>query len=162
MYLLSLRVRTAVTITNPNPVLARHPRLLPRIDAHTGLFERAIVASGPCIVPSEGWGPDTEEAGLKLGNRLMKSLNASSIEELRMMPPQLLQWDNDTLSSDNFAGYSYDHHVLQAWPAEVRAAITGLRARPSGKNVRPSHTCMCMCMLLVLRLTCGAILWRPH
>ena len=32
-----------------------------------GLFQRAIISSGPCIVPSEGWGPATLADGYRLG-----------------------------------------------------------------------------------------------
>jgi hypothetical protein len=35
----------------------------------------------------------------------MKRLNASTIDELRALPPQLVQWDNASLVSDNFAAY---------------------------------------------------------
>ena len=81
-----------------------------------GLFSRAILSSGPCIVPSQGWGPATEAFGNQLGVDLMKRLNATSIADLRGLPPQLLQWDNATLGSDNFAGYSFDGGVIPAWP----------------------------------------------
>lgn len=68
-----------------------------------GLFERAIVSSGACLVPSQGWGPHTVDFGLALGAKTMARLNATSLDELRALPPQLLQWDNETLMSDSAA-----------------------------------------------------------
>ena len=64
-----------------------------------GLFRRAIVQSGPCIVDSEGWGPGTVAAGYSLGASLASSLNASSLDALRALPARALQWDNATLNS---------------------------------------------------------------
>ena len=115
------RVCLALLLTAPYPT-----------NSPPGLFARAILSSGPCIVPSQvadnlpasscgtstsyfpltnaikhllqGWGPATEAYGNTLGASLMKRLNASSIADLRALPPQLLQWDNTTLGSDNFAG----------------------------------------------------------
>jgi para-nitrobenzyl esterase len=62
----------------------------------SGLFRRAVVQSGPCIVPSSGWGPHTAAFGASLATKLMASLNVSTVEALRALPPQRLQWDNDT------------------------------------------------------------------
>ena len=61
-----------------------------------GLFRRAIVQSGPCVVPSQGWGPATLEAGLARGVSLAHTLGAPTLAELRSLPPQRLQWDNAT------------------------------------------------------------------
>lgn len=69
-----------------------------------GLFRRAIVQSGPCIVAGEGWGPGSSAYGLELGANLTKRLGAPTLADLRALPPQLLQWNNDTLMDDNFAG----------------------------------------------------------
>ena len=77
----------------------------------SGLFRRAIVQSGPCIVSSEGWGPGSAQAGYTVGFALRQQLNASTIAELRALPPQVLQWDNTTLSSDLFSGYWLDGTV---------------------------------------------------
>ena len=87
-----------------------------------GLFRRAVIQSGPCIVPDQGWGPASQKAGRALGEALLARLNASSVDELRALPPQALQWDNDTLWSDDFSGYSYDGGVLSREPAHVYAA----------------------------------------
>ena len=84
--------------------------------AARGLFHRAVVQSGPCIVPSSGWGPHTPQYGYEKASRLMRDLNASNVDELRQLPPQLLQWDNETLGSDNFAGYFFDDGWLSEWP----------------------------------------------
>jgi carboxylesterase type B len=84
-----------------------------------GLFRRAAIHSGPCIVPSEGWGPATVAYGYDTGAKLLAALNATSLDELHSMPAQRLQWDNVTLGSDNFAGYSFDDGgVLSEWPAQ--------------------------------------------
>ena len=77
-----------------------------------GLFRRAIVQSGPCIVAGEGWGPGSSAYGLELGANLTKRLGAPTLADLRRLPPQLLQWNNDTLMDDNFAGYFVDGLVL--------------------------------------------------
>ena len=73
-----------------------------------GLFRRAIVQSGPCIVESEGWGPGSVAAGYALSASLAASLNATSLAALRRLPPQSLQWDPATLNSDDFSGYFLD------------------------------------------------------
>ena len=91
-----------------------------------GLFRRAIVQSGPCIVESEGWGPGTAKAGYALGASLASALNATSLDALRALPPQALQWDNATLNSDTFSGYFLDDSeadgVLPTPPREVYAS----------------------------------------
>ena len=58
-----------------------------------GLFRRAIVQSGPCIVAGEGWGPGSSAYGLELGANLTKRLGAPTLADLRRLPPQLLQWN---------------------------------------------------------------------
>ena len=45
-------------------------------------LERAIVQSGPCIVPSSGWGPHPAAYGYSLTTKLLRTLNASSVDEL--------------------------------------------------------------------------------
>ena len=37
-------------------------------------------------------------------------------------PPQLIQWDNETLNSDDFSGYSFDGGVLSEWPESAYLA----------------------------------------
>ena len=89
-----------------------------------GLFRRAALSSGPCIVPDSGWGPHSVVYGYNLTKKLLVALNVSSLEDLYELPPQRLQWDNDTLDyDDNFAGYSYDDGgVLSMWPEEAYRA----------------------------------------
>ena len=86
-----------------------------------GLFDRAIIQSGPCIVPSSGWGPHTIQYGYAKSQKLMSLLNATSIDDLRKVAPQRLQWDNDTLGSDDFAGYFNDDYLLGRgkWPLDA-------------------------------------------
>lgn len=86
-----------------------------------GLFRRAIIQSGPCIVPNEGWGPHPVDYGLNLSTRLMTALGADSLIALRALPPQKLQWLNETLYDDNFSGYFDDGFSLPKPPAAAYA-----------------------------------------
>lgn len=87
-----------------------------------GLFHRAIVQSGPCIVPAEGWGPQTAAHAEAMGAELRQQLGAVTLAELRALPAQRVQWSNETLNSDNFAGYALDGFVLSAPPRAAYAA----------------------------------------
>ena len=89
-----------------------------------GLFHRAIIQSGPCIIPSNGWGPHTIAFGYNLSAALMARLNASSIAALRALPAAAVQWDSGTLGLNGFSGYFFDDGFLDEWP---RAAYEGGR-----------------------------------
>lgn len=75
-----------------------------------------------CGPHTNGWGPTSQASGRAYGAALLGRLNASGVEALRAMPAQLLQWDNTTLWSDNFAGYSVDGGVLTTMPAAAYAS----------------------------------------
>lgn len=93
---------------------------------HACICAGAIISSGPCLVPSEGWGPGTEAAGYDLTSKLMRNLNVTSLDELRGLPAAIVQWDSVTLNTDDdFSGYSYDGHVLTAMPADVYSGVAG-------------------------------------
>ena len=98
-----------------------------------------MIASGPCLVPSSGWGPHTEAYGYKLGAELMGRLHAPSLRQLRELVPQQLQWDNSTLGSDNFAGYFYDGVGATGMRMRI-AACAGACARMRGATVGV-HAC---------------------
>ena len=67
---------------------------------------RAARASSPARA-----GPGSSAYGLELGATSQR-LGAPTLADLRRLPPQLLQWNNDTLMDDNFAGYFVDGLVL--------------------------------------------------
>eukprot|EP00854_Cymbomonas_tetramitiformis_P017896 gene17896-21308_t len=58
-----------------------------------GLFHRSIVQSGPCIVPAEaGWGPGTASFGAAVSEAVMRSVNATSLAQLREVTESELIW----------------------------------------------------------------------
>eukprot|EP00040_Diaphanoeca_grandis_P034062 m.209755 g.209755 ORF g.209755 m.209755 type:complete len:597 (+) comp33050_c1_seq6:89-1879(+) len=95
------------------------------------LFKRAIIMSGPCIQgpPNKGWGADNLVTGEKIAKEVMANVNVSTLEELRSVKAELIQWpseymDNLTLAP-YFSGYFDDELIVPGNNAEVRWA-TGL------------------------------------
>eukprot|EP00439_Symbiodinium_sp_Y106_P080831 s640_g19.t1 len=88
-----------------------------------GLFQRAILQSGPCFggPPNRGWGPRNETYGRQITSEVMKALNVSSLQELRKVPAEQVQWPaytmNDPAVAPYFSGYFEDPGLLPA-PAE--------------------------------------------
>ena len=93
-----------------------------------GLFHRAVVQSGPCIVPGEGWGPASEAEGIRRGVALGMSLGAPDLRSLRALPPQRLQWDNATLASDD------DFSARDRVEIEIFRRDRGRDARPRSRR----------------------------
>lgn len=85
-----------------------------------GLFQRAIMESGPCVGP---WGPGTFEEGQAVAARVMASAGAHSLDELRALPPWALVWGQGQDQYDiDFPGYWVDGWVAPQHPSlQLRA-----------------------------------------
>jgi len=68
-----------------------------------------------------------------LGEALLARLNASSVDELRALPPQTLQWDNDTLWSDEAVLEALLNHLVDTF-AKVSSHFAQL---PSAEAKQP-------------------------
>ncbi|CAE7183878.1 CES2 [Symbiodinium pilosum] len=89
-----------------------------------GLFQRAILQSGPCFggPPNRGWGPRNATYGQRITSEVMRALNVSTLQELRQVPAEKVQWPaytmNDPSVAPYFSGYFEDPGLLPA-PAET-------------------------------------------
>merc|ERR1719401_326811 len=72
-----------------------------------GLFSRLILQSGPCFggPPNRGWGPRNASFGHRVTQELMATLNVSSLEDLRRVPAEKVQWPSYTMNDPQVAPY---------------------------------------------------------
>ena len=93
-----------------------------------GLFQGAILQSGPCFggPPNRGWGPRNVSYGLRISKEVMAAVNVSSLEELRQVPAEKVQWPaytmNDPSVAPYFSGYFEDPGFLPAPADQLWAA----------------------------------------
>eukprot|EP01065_Artemidia_motanka_P044556 TRINITY_DN6365_c5_g1_i1.p1 TRINITY_DN6365_c5_g1~~TRINITY_DN6365_c5_g1_i1.p1 ORF type:complete len:604 (+),score=189.00 TRINITY_DN6365_c5_g1_i1:77-1813(+) len=86
--------------------------------AAKGLFKRAVLNSGPCFggPTGRGWGPQPDEKGSLVTKKILAALNATSIDDLRKLPAEQIQWPaeymNDLDKAPYFSGYFVDHAVV--------------------------------------------------
>ncbi len=76
--------------------------LLSVAPAARGLFERSIQQSGPCVGP---WAPLSASLGRSITAQIKKSLNASTVEDLRRAPAEDVQWPDTYMSDLKIAPY---------------------------------------------------------
>jgi para-nitrobenzyl esterase len=76
-------------------------------ESAAGLFQRAIVQSGPCIGE---WGPGAASLGLELAQEVMSGVGAKTIAELRRVPAlNLTDWpDAAYFGQQLFSGFFLD------------------------------------------------------
>lgn len=100
-----------------------------------GLFLRAALASGPCLGP---WGPGSFDEGLAVMARAMASAGASTLDDLRALPPWALLWSQGPDQYDiEFPGYWVDGWVAPEHPAlRLRAGLWNVQAVLLGGNSR--------------------------
>jgi len=88
-----------------------------------GLLSRAILQSGPCIggPPGKGWGPASSSYGASVTAQVMASLNVTTIDQLRQLPAETIQWPdplmNDLTTAPYFSGY-FDDTFVAPLPVE--------------------------------------------
>mmetsp|Transcript_81668 Transcript_81668/g.166376 ORF Transcript_81668/g.166376 Transcript_81668/m.166376 type:complete len:578 (-) Transcript_81668:186-1919(-) len=93
-----------------------------------GLFRGAILQSGPCFggPPNRGWGPRNISYGLQIAKEVMAAVNVTSLEELRKVPAEKVQWPaytmNDPAVAPYFSGYFEDPGFLPASADQLWAA----------------------------------------
>lgn len=108
--------------------------MLSASDAAAGLFIRAGIESGACIGP---WGPRRSAFGLAMSDLFMKSLNASSVEELRALRPEQLA-ESEFF---DYVGPSLDGRLLTQHPAAIFARKSGLKTlHPRARVLLGSNT----------------------
>jgi len=88
-----------------------------------GLFKRASLLSGPCFggPPSRGWGPMSAEKGGNVTQQILAAHGARSLDDLRALPAEKVQWPAEWMSDAGkapyFSGYFTDLGILPQ-PAE--------------------------------------------
>lgn len=88
-----------------------------------GLFRRASLLSGPCFggPTLRGWGPGSIEKGQNVTKQILAATGATTLDDLRRLPAERVQWPNEWMSDKDkapyFSGYFLDPAVLPR-PAE--------------------------------------------
>jgi para-nitrobenzyl esterase len=78
-----------------------------------GLFNTAIISSGPCLArQGDGWGPGTPAFGTSAAKLILDINNVTTLEQLRTLPPTQVQWTDATSNDNSFAGYFMDGWVM--------------------------------------------------
>ena len=84
-----------------------------------GLFDKAVLHSGPCFggPPGKGWGPGNATLATQVRTSIFKTLNVSTIAELRAIKnASSIQWPdhvmNDADAAPFFSGYFPDAFVI--------------------------------------------------
>jgi para-nitrobenzyl esterase len=84
-----------------------------------GLFDKAVLHSGPCVggPPGKGWGPGNATLARQVRTSIFKTLNVSTIAELRAIKnASSIQWPdhvmNDADAAPFFSGYFPDAFVI--------------------------------------------------
>eukprot|EP00929_Paragymnodinium_shiwhaense_P104832 TRINITY_DN69574_c0_g1_i1.p1 TRINITY_DN69574_c0_g1~~TRINITY_DN69574_c0_g1_i1.p1 ORF type:complete len:564 (+),score=98.73 TRINITY_DN69574_c0_g1_i1:78-1769(+) len=86
--------------------------------AAKGLFRRASLLSGPCLggPTGRGWGPMWLRQGRNVSDEILKAHKAQSLDELRELPAEKIQWPdewmNDLDKAPYFSGYFEDPSVV--------------------------------------------------
>jgi len=86
--------------------------------AAKGLFRRSALMSGPCFggPPGRGWGPGPAEKGRNATAELLASFNVTSLQGLRSVPAEKIQWPaaymNDLDKAPYFSGYFEDESLV--------------------------------------------------
>ena len=79
-----------------------------------GLFQRAILSSGPCVGP---WGPGNATYGQKVSKQLMDEVGVDSMKDLLLVPAKSVSWPGEvTINDADFGGYYLDGWVLPEKP----------------------------------------------
>ena len=97
--------------------------------------------SGPCLggPPNKGWGPRNASFGRRVTAQIFATHNISSLEELRHVPAEQVQWPDYTMNDADvapyFSGYFEDPGFL---PASARQLWEAGRINP--KEVIVGHT----------------------
>lgn len=81
-----------------------------------GLFQRAILQSGPCI---GSWAPGRMSDGQALAKQMMVSMNVTSIEEMRLVPAEMLMWPMASLMNLSFPAHWVDGWVMPTEPENL-------------------------------------------
>ena len=77
--------------------------------AAAGLFSRAIIQSGPCVVDApKGWGPGDPALGVAATRRVLGLLGVASLDEARSLDASSLQWAPVDMADPNFPGWWLD------------------------------------------------------
>ena len=77
--------------------------------AAAGLFRRAIIQSGPCVVDApRGWGPGAADEGVAATRRFLDALGASSLADARRLDAAAIQWAAPDMGDPNFPGWWLD------------------------------------------------------
>mmetsp|Transcript_55584 Transcript_55584/g.121750 ORF Transcript_55584/g.121750 Transcript_55584/m.121750 type:complete len:554 (-) Transcript_55584:150-1811(-) len=88
-----------------------------------GLFSGAVVQSGPCLggPPGHGWGPLPVSTGEEITQELLRGLGAKSVEELRGVPAEKIQWPSRWMTNLSvapyFPAYFHDEELVPGGPA---------------------------------------------
>jgi para-nitrobenzyl esterase len=101
-----------------------------------GLFQRAIVQSGPCIGE---WGPGSADSGLTLTQQVMSGVGAKNIAELRKVPAlNLTDWPASAYFGQQlFAGFFLDGGVMPVPPLErLMAGALSVETLVIGANTK--------------------------
>ena len=81
----------------------------------SGLYQRAIIQSGPCIGK---WGPLNATYGRDVTSRIMRNVSAKNFKDLLSVPAESIQWPYremyDPTVSPYFSGYFYGSTVIPA------------------------------------------------
>ena len=84
-----------------------------------GLFDKAVLHSGPCFggPPGKGWGPGNATLATQVRTSIFKTLNVSTIAELRAIKnASSIQWPNHVMNDADaapfFSGYFPDAFVI--------------------------------------------------
>lgn len=83
-----------------------------------GLFHRLIMQSGPCFggPPNKGWGPRNASYGFHVAAQVMAANNVTTLDGLRQVPAEKVQWPDYTMNDPNvspyFSGYFEDPGFL--------------------------------------------------
>jgi carboxylesterase type B len=73
-----------------------------------GLFERAIMSSGPCIGP---WGPGNATYGKSLSLQMMDIVGVDNIDDLRLVPANSVIWPDEAVNN----GVDFPGHFIDGW-----------------------------------------------
>lgn len=93
--------------------------------AAKGLFQQAAIQSGPCVggPPGRGWGPGSLALGRNATQMMLQSLGAKTLNDLRSLPAERIQWPEAYMSGPDkapyFSGYFEDSAVLPASTTEL-------------------------------------------
>jgi para-nitrobenzyl esterase len=93
-----------------------------------GLFERAIMSSGPCVGP---WGPGNSTYGKDLSAQMMDIVGVDNIADLRLVPANSVIWPDESV--DN--GLDFPGHFVDGWVLPERPELYWERGEINPKQL---------------------------